>query len=76
MPDAVRFVLDGRATSAASVADLAFRESQCCSFLGFDLSMRNDSLELVVVSSDVEHADAVAALAERAEILRSGHARR
>jgi hypothetical protein len=64
MPGGVEFVLDAGSASAASVADLADRESQCCAFLEFALSVRNGSLKLAV-TADADHAD-VAARAGRA----------
>jgi hypothetical protein len=72
MPDRAVFVLDRTSASAASVADLADRESQCCSFLTFALSFGSDSLQLEVSSAD--RPDVVTALAQRAESLMVGHA--
>jgi hypothetical protein len=74
MPAGVEFVLDRVSTSAASVADLADREAQCCSFLAFNLSIGSDSVKLQIASEPAQ-AHVVAALAERAENLLAGHAR-
>ena len=72
MPGGVTFVLDRTSVSAASVADLADRESQCCSFLTFALSLGSNSLQLEV--SSAARADVLEALAQRAEIVMAGHA--
>jgi hypothetical protein len=64
----VRFVVDRTVSTPAVVADLADRESQCCSFLGFTVAVGDGTLTLDV-TADPDHADVVAALAGRARSL-------
>jgi hypothetical protein len=61
----VRFVVDRGVAIPAAVADLADRESQCCSFLEFTLVVGDGTLSLGV-TSDAGHAEVVDALGERA----------
>jgi hypothetical protein len=64
----VRLVVDRAVTTPAEVADLADRESQCCSFLGFTVAVGDGTLTLDVMA-DADRADVVAALAGRARSL-------
>lgn len=59
---------------SGTLADLAARESQCCSFFEFELTDDNDSIRLDV-SVPPAHADVLTALVERARLARSGEAR-
>jgi hypothetical protein len=49
----------------AAVEDLADRESRCCAFFTFRVSVASDALALSV-DADPEHAEVVEALAARA----------
>ena len=69
----VRVVVDRAVASPAAVADLADRESQCCSFFEFAVVVGDRSLRLDV-TSDSGHAEGVEALAARAVAL-SGRGR-
>ncbi|WP_242911028.1 hypothetical protein [Actinomadura terrae] len=53
---------------AGRAADLAARETECCSFFTFSITATSGELTLEVAAAD-EHAPVVAALAERAEQL-------
>lgn len=64
----VRFVVDRTVVAPAAVADLADRESQCCSFLSFTVVVGDGTLRLDV-TSDRGHADVVEALTARAVAL-------
>ncbi len=68
--DARRVVLalTGGPQVAGTAADLAARESACCSFLTFDLIITNGTVTLAV-STTAAHTDVLAALADRAELL-------
>lgn len=65
VPAGVRFELDRSRAGVAAVADLADRESQCCAFFTFGVTVRSETLALSV-GADREHADVVEALAARA----------
>ena len=60
-------LLDLRADPAvaARAADLATRETVCCSFFRFDLAMTHGTVEMVV-SADAQHEAVLTALAARA----------
>ena len=64
----VRLRLAGGRGLTQRVRDLTSRESQCCSFFAFTLDGTDDSLDLTI-SVTPEHADVLAALAQRAESL-------
>lgn len=68
--DASRVVLalTGGPQVAGTAADLAARESACCSFFTFDLIITNGTL-MLAVSTTAAHVDVLAALADRAESL-------
>ena len=61
----VRFLLDRSRANVAAVADLADRESQCCAFFTFGVTVASDALALSV-DADPEHAEVVQTLAARA----------
>jgi arginine repressor len=64
----VLLTLSGGPQAAAEAADLAARETGCCSFITFDLRITDGTVTLAVRAGD-GHADVVAALADRAESL-------
>ena len=64
----VRFELDRSAAGVAAVADLVDRESQCCAFFTFVLTIGAEALSLSV-GAEAGHGDVVAALATRASAL-------
>ncbi len=68
--DANRVVLTltGGPQVAGTAADLAARESACCSFFTFELIITNATLTLAV-STAAAHTDVLAALADRAKSL-------
>ena len=68
VPGGVRFELDRLQADVAGVADLADRESQCCAFFTFGVTVASDSLTLSV-DADADHAEVVEALAGRAHRL-------
>lgn len=68
VPGGVRFELDRAQADVAGLADLADRESQCCSFFTFGVTVAADTLTLAV-DADGEHAEVVDALAARARRL-------
>jgi hypothetical protein len=68
LPGGVRFELDRSRAAVAAVADLADRESQCCAFFTFGVTVGFDTLALSV-DADPEHADVAKALAARARRL-------
>jgi hypothetical protein len=65
VPGGVRFELDPSRVKVAAVEDLADRESRCCAFFTFRVSVASDALALSV-DADPEHAEVVEALAARA----------
>lgn len=67
-PTRLVLALTGGPQVAATAADLAARETVCCSFFTFDLRITDGTLTLTVSTSG-GHADVVAALADRAESL-------
>lgn len=54
-----------------TLADLTARESQCCSFFGFDLHGEQDGVRLVV-TVPTAHAEVLAALVARARLIAEG----
>jgi hypothetical protein len=70
-PERAVLVLRDGPGVADTVADLAARESSCCSFFDFGLDRADDRLRLTV-SVPPARADVLAALADRAERLGSG----
>jgi hypothetical protein len=65
VPGGVRFELDRSRAKVAAVADLADRESQCCAFFSFGVTIARDAVALTV-DADPEHVDVVEALTARA----------
>ena len=65
-PQAVRFELRADPDVAGRAAGLAARETGCCSFFTFSLTITDGRLTMVV-STAPEHAPVLAALAARAE---------
>jgi hypothetical protein len=68
VPGGVRFELDRSRADVAGVANLADRESQCCAFFTFGVTVAAEALSLSV-DADREHAEVVEALAARARRL-------
>ena len=64
-PHAVRLELRPEPEVAARAAGLAARETGCCSFFAFDLSIAEGRAELVVSTAST-HGEVLAALADRA----------
>lgn len=60
--------LTGEPAVAATAADLAARETQCCGFFTFELHITDGGLSLGV-STGPAHAEVLAALADRATAL-------
>ena len=67
-PTHLRLALTGGPAVAATAADLAARETQCCGFFAFELHIAAGGLALGV-STDPAHADVLAALGDRATAL-------
>ena len=65
-PQRVRLELRADAETAARAAGLAVRETGCCSFFTFELTMTDGRVALVV-STARTHESVLAALAARAE---------
>ena len=65
-PIEVRLDLRAESDVAARAADLAARETVCCSFFRFDLTIA-DGRVAMVVSAASQHEAVLAALAARAE---------
>lgn len=65
-PLEVHFDLRAEPDAAARAADLATRETVCCSFFRFDLTI-TDGRVAMVVSTGSQHEAVLAALAERVE---------
>jgi hypothetical protein len=72
-PQQVRFDLRPVPDAAARAAALAVKETGCCSFFTFDLSI-SDGHVSVTISADAAHAAVIEALSERATA-RAGDAR-
>ncbi|WP_067485706.1 hypothetical protein [Actinomadura hibisca] len=64
-PGRVRMRLRAEPEFAGRAAELAARETGCCSFFTFTLTATGGGLELEISAAD-QHAQVVAALAERA----------
>ncbi len=64
-PTRTEFTLDPQPAVAATVADLAAREVQCCAFFDFGLRLRDESLTLTVTVPE-RFAPVLAALTTRA----------
>jgi hypothetical protein len=64
-PEVVRIELRAEPEVVARAADLAARETGCCSFFTFDLTI-TDGRATLVVSAAPEHAPVLGALAARA----------
>jgi hypothetical protein len=64
-PDRARLKLRADPEMAALPADLAFRETQCCSFFGFSQHARDGrlALEITVPTAQIRVLDALVALA-------------
>lgn len=62
---AVTLTLTGGPPAAATAAELAARETDCCGFFTFDLRLTDGSVELAITTSEA-HAEVLAALADRA----------
>lgn len=65
-PARLVLALTGGPEVAAKAADLAARETLCCSFFTFDLRISERTLTLAITTS-AAHADVLVALADRAE---------
>lgn len=72
--EVVRFDLRDGPEVARRVAELAARETACCSFFAFDITVARGRLGLTV-STDVQHRTVLAAMADRARHLLAGTAR-
>ena len=70
-PESVRFELRADPDVAGHAASLAARETGCCSFFTFDLTITDGRLAMVV-STAPEHSPVLAALAARAEAKAGG----
>ncbi len=64
-PERLRFELRGRPGAAARAAGLAVKETGCCSFFTFDLSIGDGTVSMTV-STGAAHAPVLAALKDRA----------
>ena len=69
----LRFGLRAHPEAAARAAGLAVKETGCCSFFAFDLSI-GDAMVSMTVSTGPAHAEVLAALAERAAARVGGRA--
>jgi hypothetical protein len=70
-PTRVRLELEPVPSVAARAADLAARESACCAFFTFTLTVGDGALSLDV-AAPARHAEVLRALADRAEALSGG----
>lgn len=70
-PEEVRFELRADPEVAGRAASLAARETGCCSFFTFDLTITDGRLDMVV-STAQEHAPVLAALTARAQAKAGG----
>lgn len=73
-PNVIELQLIAEAEVAAGAADLAVRETGCCSFFTFALTMSEASL-VMTVSVEPPHEAVLGALADRAELLQESTAR-
>lgn len=73
-PTAARFVLRFDPAVAGRTAELTARETQCCSFFEFTLTVAGGSIELLVQVPET-HVDVLDALVERANAAGSGRPR-
>lgn len=64
-PQSVRLELRAEPEAAGRAASLAARETSCCSFFTFDLTIADGEI-IMVISTAPEHAPVLAALAARA----------
>jgi hypothetical protein len=70
-PTRLRLTLSGGPDLAAGVRDLTVRESECCSFFGFEVTSRDDDLldlEVTVPGSQIEVLDAITARAAKYQL--------
>ena len=67
-PREVRFELRAEPVVAGRAASLAAKETGCCSFFAFDLTITEGTISMVV-STESPHETVLAALAERAHAL-------
>jgi hypothetical protein len=65
-PTALRLVVDGTEFPVEAVADLAARESHCCSFFTFAVAAASGAVTMDVTVADV-HAEVLDALQARAQ---------
>ena len=65
-PELVRFELRADPGAAARAAGLAVRETGCCSFFTFELTMTEGNVTLTVAAA-APHGSVLSALADRAE---------
>ena len=72
-PTTTQMLIEVRADpdAAARVASLAVRDTGCCSFFTFGLTISGEGVQLIV-STSPSHADVLAALGDRAELLIAG----
>jgi len=64
-PGQLQFELRATPDAAARAADLAVKETGCCSFFAFKLSIGDGKVSMTV-STDAQHAAVLAALRDRA----------
>jgi hypothetical protein len=69
-PTSARFVLAGQREVSARAQELADRETGCCSFFTFDVTVTGPSSFEIAVTVPHGRADVLAALVERAEAAR------
>ena len=69
----LRFELRANAEAAARAAGLAVKETGCCSFFTFDLSISDGTVSMTV-STGLAHAAVLAALRDRAAARVGGRA--
>ncbi|VXB56545.1 hypothetical protein [Aeromicrobium sp. 9AM] len=67
-PEGVRLELRAETDVVARAAELAVRETSCCSFFRFELSIAHGNTTMLV-SAVPDHADVLDALADRARSL-------
>ena len=70
-PLRIRLELRPDPEAASRSAGLAVKETGCCSFFAFDLDIA-DAAALLGIETAAEHAEALAALGNRAETLMRG----
>lgn len=71
---AALFRFTGGGDVMATLSELTARESQCCSFFGFELSGEPEVVRLVVTVPPA-HAEVLAALVETATVITAGGSR-